>query len=134
MARILSALLLLVVALVCLLGCGEQKDEISEIKHLKGNMRILFHEYERYTIFVELPGGKVEVHQFGVACGINTPEFTHDVPAGQPMRLTYQLRKRSRSNFVCKELLTVHLHSVVEIGGGGWDHGKRGHGQTNVIE
>jgi hypothetical protein len=30
--------------------------------------------------------------------------------------------------------LIIHLHSPAEVEGGGWDHGKSGHGTTNVVE
>lgn len=132
MSRILLVLFLGVVALSGLTGCEEQRVA-SETQRLEGGLRILIHERRRYTIFVQAPNGAISVLEF-TGCPQGEPTFTADVPIDKPEQIEYRTHTDTKRHLVCNELIAVHLHSVKEIGGGGWDHGKHGRGQTNVIE
>lgn len=123
-------LLLLSCLLAGLTGCGEKR--VSEVMRLDGRMRILMHEPGRYTILAEMPNREVKQHSFGHTCGPMVPVITYGLPAEQPVWVEYQVEQRGPH--ICNRLIAIHLHSVTEINGAGWDHGKQGKGQTTVVQ
>jgi hypothetical protein len=124
-------LLLLLCLLAGLTGCGEKK-RVSEIMRLEGRMRILMHEPGRYTILAEMPNWEVKQYSFGRTCGLMVPVITYGLPAEQPVWVAYQVEQSGPH--ICNRLIEIHLHSVTEINGAGWDHGKQGKGQTTVVQ
>lgn len=131
--KYLPWLLCLLVGLTGCCGVGEP-DQVVETVRVKGKMRVMMHSTEHYTVFVELPDGKVAQHSFRESCLSANPEITHGLSPEQPMSIEYQVVKRAMHSETCDKLIAIHLHSVTEINGGGWDHGKQGKGQTNVIQ
>jgi hypothetical protein len=121
---------LLLCFLAGLTGCGDcAKEQVPEVIRLEGQLRILMHEQGRYTIFEEMPNGLVRQHSFEICRDHKDPVITHGLPVKQPTWVEYQ-----REQGGCNRLIAIHLHSVSEINGAGWNHGKFGRGQTTVIE
>lgn len=127
------AVICVVVAVFGLRPGGFFHTPPSEIKRLDGITRVLMHEPGRYTFLIEQDGGRVAQRTIGQMPCTNVPELFHDVPAGQPMWAEYHTR-RSGKRDVCDALLTIHIHSVTDINGAGWNHGKFGSGQTTIVE
>lgn len=113
-------------------GCGEEVVHHTEIDHTNkyvGVRKVLVHQVGQYSVFV--PGEKGGYVQKELARCKAT--FFEDVPQEEDMYAeeTYY----SSTDYRLRETYcTFHVHSLKEIGGGGWHHGKFGRGQTNVIE
>lgn len=108
-------------------GCGDVLQHYSN-KYV-GVKKVFMHENGVYSVFV--PSEKGGYIQKGlVKCEAT---FFEDVPPEEDMRAE-EVFDRSYWHGFQNSYCTFHIHSLKEIGGGGWDHGKSGHGQTNVIE
>jgi len=130
----LSLLLLLALAIGGMAGVGKLlATDWSETKRMDGVSRVMMHEPSRYTILVEKPDGVVAQYTFGQGCCGNVPEIYRDVPVGQPMWIEYRTGNPD-TNRAFDQLLTIHVHSVSNINGAGWNHGKFGRGDTTVVE
>lgn len=104
----------------------------SETKRLDGVTRVMMHEPWRYTFLME-DSGRITQRTIGQnPCG-NVPVLFQDVPTGHPMWVEYRTVRSGKTD-VCDELITIHIHSVADINGAGWNHGKYGSGQTTVVE
>jgi len=64
--------------------------------------------------------------------GCEKIKIFYDVPKDEKMYLEYQ-KKCSGGNLLMA-WMEIHIHSIDEINGGGWNRGKFGKGQTNVIQ
>ena len=93
---------------------------------------VLMHEPGRYTLEVQNPGSPVVV---------NTPVDTYyreyaqivtDAPNNAPMWAVLIVEHYSAGRVFTRGL-ELHVHSVQDINGAGWDHGKFGSGQTTRI-
>lgn len=74
-------------------------------------------------------------NQIGVFGGGSTPYYHYsifdDVSEGKPMWVKI-IQGVYPSGYVDEVRYEAHIHSVKEVEGGGWDHGKSGRG-TNVV-
>ncbi len=132
---ILSVSILLVVSLGLMAFVYRTLGAIdwTETKRMDGVSRVLMHEPSRYTFLMEKPDGTVAQYSFGQGCYGNIPETFHDVPVGQPMWIEYRTGNPDTDQ-AFDQLLSIHVHSVTDINGAGWNHGKFGRGQTTVVE
>jgi len=107
------------------------------IVRVDGVDRVLMHESNHYTFFVSRPDNTVGILDLRTFSGRVT--VVEDMPADQPVRVEYTCRcKEVPPNFVRWRAepteIYIRLHSVKEINGAGWNHGKFGSGQTTVVE
>jgi len=147
MKRTLSALLLLIP--LALAGCDRADGIMAE--RIDGVERILQNSSDEYTFFVGKETELVMHHAYikpiengfdadcsKIDCAHQGVTFFQDVPADQKMwvlvrALQWNSRPRSADMHYCYGL-EFHIHSVQDINGGGWDHGKFGRGMTTPIE
>ena len=120
----------LAVALLFWLGCRNASEK--QILHIE---RIFMHEPGSFTLFVASPPGSKVLSELYISSRYSgtTPLYVVDVPADQLMWLTYT---ENRSWWDGDQIsnIVIHLHGVDEVSGGGWNHGKFGHGQTEVVQ
>lgn len=127
---------------LAILGCGDQRQPELRIDNV---VRVFMHEPHRYTLFAQRPETKeLAVYEFSIRKGFEYRRangeilkrcdirLLADVPNGEPMWATSERWGSSPPGADC--VLTIHLHDPTEIDGGGWDHGKFGHGTTHAIE
>jgi hypothetical protein len=134
-------------------GCGK-KEELEAVQAkpmvVSGVVRVFMHQPGHYTFFVKQADNKIgqlsvgyvspqrvtiieglsekETMRVEIVCGQWGPNWNRSrtcrsIP--QPFAYWY-ISQASR--------LTIHLHSVRQVDGAGWDHGKNGRGTTTVIE
>lgn len=123
-------------------GCGvvvcepRPEPEPVRVDHV---VRVLMHDPNDYTLMVQDPGSThVRQRRFYAATeynksfcrGAGLMEIYTDVLPEEDVWAVYKHIEGSTQG--C--LTELHLHSPQEIQGGGWNHGKFGSGQTNVLE
>ncbi len=107
-------------------GCGPTMHHSNKYVGVK---KLLVHEGGVYSVFV--PSEKGGYVQKGlVRCEAT---FFDDVPQEEDM-WAEEVYDLSDMNGLHNAHCYFHIHSLKEINGGGWNHGKSGSGQTNVIE
>jgi hypothetical protein len=99
----------------------------SETGKISGITRIMMNEPRKYTYFLSKVS-KPQVLQMG-----DLPDILYDAPKESGMWIDYICQKR-RDGRVDSCRYVIHLHSIKELEGGGWDHGKFGQGQTIPLE
>lgn len=132
---------------ISLIGCSTNATEKVEPTSVSGITRVFMHEPGYFTFLVENTDSK-KVSQLRVKTYRDDTVLMEDLEEGQPIRVEYSCGNNHRSEFYqCKSIppnfsnwnvyakkLTIHLHSVKEIDGAGWNHGKFGRGQTTVVQ
>lgn len=98
-------------------------------------VRIFMHERGHYTFFCREKGqSAIRIYTF--MCNVDKEsgeKIVEDVPPDRACWVETsnpdpEIGERFRRKLV------IHLHSVREVNGAGWDHGKFGYGQTTVLE
>lgn len=130
---VISLLLVMAIGLMTFVLPIISATDWSETKRIDGVSRVMMHEPSRYTMLVEKSDGTIAQYSFGGGCCGNVPKIFHDVPSGQPMWIEYRTGDPGK-NSAFDQLLTIHVHSVGDINGAGWNHGKFGRGETTVLE
>lgn len=59
-------------------------------------------------------------------------DILYDVPSSEKMYIRYQ--RICKAGTPQTKFIEIHLHSPDDLGAGGWNHGKFGQGQMNVLE
>ena len=110
-------------------GCN---NEITEGKIVNVE-RIYWHEGCKYSFTVPTEGS-LGFHNESVPglCTSDDVSIIPDVPVGEKMWVYYVNTFSLGDRFLNK--MEIHVHTLADINGGGWNHGKFGHGQTTVIE
>lgn len=94
--------------------------------------RVFMHTPGGYSVVVN-DGGEIKVKTFEWAAPIHGGgklSVLADVPEGEPMYYT-GLQYGEGGGYL---EVVIHIHSAKDINGAGWDRGKFGRGQTNVVE
>jgi hypothetical protein len=120
-------LAIIVCSVLLLSGC--EKKYLRTDKYPKVE-RIFMHRTGDYSWMV-LKGLKLEsIHpDFN---GVNKADVFPDVEPGAPMWVEDEIWNNGCGVEVHQ--VRIHVHSAKEIEGAGWNAGKGGRGQTNVIE
>ena len=106
-------------------------------------VRVFWHEETRYSVMVQKPeSAEIKTISFPRACwGRSKDNETRmignililaDVPDRSPMWVFSKIRDANFDG--CIELLEIHIHSVKDVEGASWNHGKFGSGSTTVIQ
>jgi hypothetical protein len=133
-------------SLMCVIGCAESPDNplpTNPEKTYKSNIvRVFMHEPKNFSVLRMKEDKCLLVDTFHqnviIVC---------DVPEGESMwyeinnPVWYDIENPEQKTpppnggylFRCN-WVRIHIHSALDINGGGWDHGKHGRGQTQVIE
>ena len=125
-----------IILITAIYGGITQYQEFKSIKCSRYKMnvsQVMMHDDHHYTFFVERDNGMINKYTFRYS----NPKIFHDVPKRKPMFIEYKRcispKKLNKRVYDYTKLISIHLHSATEINGGGWDHGKFGHGQTSVL-
>lgn len=131
---------------ISLIGCSTNATEKVEPTSVSGITRVFMHEPGHFTFLVENTDSK-KIGQLRVQTYRDDTIIREDLEDGQSIRVEYSCGKYQKEFYQCKSIppnfsnwtvharkLTIHLHSVKEIDGAGWNHGKFGRGQTIVVQ
>lgn len=120
-------LLLISLMLLFIAGCGEPTKTESVYKDID---RVFMHSWNTVSFFRQKDDGSIE-HKFLRSHLRGDIEYFADVPKGEKMWAKETVIEGSMETDIYVE---IHLHSVDEVGGGEWDHGKQGSGTVSVVE
>ena len=129
---------------ISLIGCTYNGFGNVESTTVSGITRVFMHEPGYFTFLVE-HGDSKKIGQLRVKTINDTTTIVEDLQENQTISIEYFstqdpfLQSKSIppdfSNWDVQAMkLTIHLHSVKEIDGAGWNHGKFGRGQTIVVQ
>ena len=119
---------LLAVALLVLAGCSS-KATTKEVVY-KDIDRVFIHSGNRVSFFKEKEDGSIQ-HEFLNSRAFGDIKYFSDVPKEQKM---WAKEKTVEDSMVTSCYVEINLHSVDEVDGGEWNHGKHGSGTVNVVE
>lgn len=117
-------LIILTIILTAIGGCCDAQEKNTDPVRLYFE-RIFMNESHRYTLLTDGIPQEIDVDTR------TTIQFFYDVPENKPMYIIYI--KDCQGGTPYYTTLYIHIHSVRDINGGGWNHGKFGHGKTTVI-
>jgi len=112
-----------IILIVLLISCCPNLDTTPYKVEFQ---RVFLNESNRFTFIVDGVPREIMVWY------TSHIKIFYDVPPGEPMY--YESQKKCKQGNVKYEYLYIHIHSVKDIGGGGWNHGKFGRGNTSVLE
>lgn len=143
-----AAILLSIVASLCLIfsvttsGSGKAENTSTEIVKQPAVVqkpkvenkiffdRLFFHERDFYSVLIVKEDKTVE-HKFFYTNQYNKITLICDVEKGDRM----WFEEFKNGNWVERTLdVIIHIHSVDDLNGAGWNHGKFGNGMTVPIE
>lgn len=129
MKRVL-ALLFALVLVVSFVGCNQTKTKSHRLDNIA---RVFMNEPRIYTFLVRDSIGLtvVVLHERRNEYEHYNVQFVQDADPKSPM--TAEWRGVTTDSCLYDDL-TIHIHSPIEIEGGGWDYGKFGHGTTQVVQ
>lgn len=130
MQRVLAQLVAVAAVLMC--GCSSRVEE----EQIDNVTRVFWHESNRYSFMVQDPATKHMriISLPGYVCGDSKGiQIVPDVAASQQMRVQSTI-KYVFGNPPCIVSMKIHVRSERDVGGGGWNHGKFGSGQTTVVQ
>ena len=139
------AIILVCFLITSLISCATKNDKV-EPTHVSGITRIFMHEPGNFTFLIEHNDSK-KVGQLRVETYRDHTTIVEDLQENQSVSVEYSCGLNSEELYQCKSIpsnfsnwnvgaikLTIHIHSVKEIDGAGWNHGKFGSGSTTVIQ
>ena len=92
-------------------------------------VRVFMCTGDRVIFFVKQVNGEIHTE----TASAEKIVWVTDVAADAPMWAEWQQYYMTK-NVGRRTEMTVHIHSVADVGGGGWNSGNRGHGTTTVVE
>ncbi len=123
--KFFGLLSILLLAFVC--GCSEPTTKEVVYKDID---RVFMHSWNRVSFFKQNEDGSI-THKFLYSYGYGKIKYLADVPKDEKMWAKETIIEGSMDKEIHVE---IHLHSVDEVDGGEWNHGKHGSGTVNVIE
>lgn len=120
------------IGLVLVACSGDTREEMR----ITNVVRVYMHQPCQYTFDIQVPESKeISSRTFYNMCGnMSIPvRRIADVPANLPMWVKYTRWNRGCVGTIDQNF-EIHLHSVTDINGAGWDHGKGGYGTTTIVE
>ncbi len=123
--------LIAVATMSVLQGCGDDPP-VRPDERIDGVVRVFMHEPGRYTVLRRSSAASSIVEQQVPQLKyVADTAYVPDVPEDQPMWVSVHYGGDHLSPIAH---IVFHVHSVSDIGGAGWNHGKAGHGQTVVVQ
>lgn len=133
MARWIKALLLATVLLFIATSLAHAYcDEPDRAWEYTDVVRIIMHERGKYTFMRRLLNDPhKQVQMITLRCSDEKDKIFEDVP---PDKKSWVLAGPRGWGSCYLDFLEIHVHSITEIEGGGWDRAKGGKGTSVVIE
>jgi hypothetical protein len=119
--------LLLTCILLLATGCGQPTTTEVVYKDID---RVFMHDWNTVSFFRQNSDGSIE-HKFLYSHLRGDIKYFSDVPEKQKM---WAKEIIVDGNMTTDRYVEIHLHSVNEVAGGEWDHGKHGSGTVSVVE
>ena len=116
-------LVYLIIVILILISCCPNLDTSPYKVEFQ---RVFLNESNRFTFIVDGIPYEVTLHY------PHPVKIFYDVPPD--MSMYYKTEKYCSGGSEFYRYLYIHIHSTKDLNGGGWDHGKFGHGQTSVLE
>lgn len=131
-ALVLSVLLVFLILNKIITAKQHREELIKEqvfVSKIDNVTRVLMHEPKHYTFIYEDSHG---IHEISWYTG-NIKYIR--IPLSQPMQVVAKSHYEPSSPYGQLAYdLEIYIHSSQDVNGAGWNHGKFGHGQTQVIE
>lgn len=130
-----------IIAVPILIGACVSKDK-PEIRPVKvSNIeRVLMHEPGNFTFIVKNKDGSFGQLHLSSRGSLGV-KLLNNLATDEPIRVEYMCKIQCKDVpenfsawFVVAKSVRVYIHSAKDINGAGWNHGKHGRGQTEVIE
>jgi len=124
-------IILLIIGGILMVAYNEKQDTPTlPMESIKMEVvQVMEHQLGRFSVkYMEKDGSIGERYAEGDITLIP------DVPEGRPMWIVERRSKSPNGGIHYFGGTEIHIHSVKDIYGGGWNHGKHGSGQTNVVE
>lgn len=121
------SILLVFLMLLLMIGCG--KPTVTENVYTDVS-RVFMHSWNTVSFFKQNPDGSIE-HKFLRSHLRGNIRYFADVPKEEKMWAKETVVEGSLETDIYVE---IHLHSIDEVDGGEWDHGKQGSGTVSVVE
>jgi hypothetical protein len=118
---------LLAILLLVISGCGQTTTKEVVYKDID---RVFMHSWNTVSFFKENEDGSIQ-HKFLRSQDFGSIKYFSDVPKDEKMWAKETTVEHSMSTDTDVE---IHLHSVDEVDGGEWNHGKQGSGTVSVVE
>lgn len=113
-------------------NCINSRTQPWEVK-VENIERIFFHENFRFIYLVRKENGDIEPVSLTYFHEQKSKlTYYDDVPAGKLMWALIKGKGNPKDGIIAD--IKIHMHSVKDIEGGGWNHGKFGSGNTTVVE
>lgn len=106
-------------------GCETPSDE-----KIENVIRVFMHEPNKFSFMIQTQ----ESSEIRMITLEGKAEFIADALETEKMWVIARGRQVHYGGYVSVNRLEIHIHSPKDINGAGWDHGKFGSGQTQVIE
>ena len=113
-----------------MVACSSKTDTVEH--RIDNVVRVYMHEPNWYTFDTQEPESPV-VKSITLRTHFDKLVRLTDVPLEKPMWVKYATRENGCNGYMV-QAVEIHLHSVRDINGAGWNHSKSGHGQTTVVE
>lgn len=109
-------------------GCepeSETEHVVLNVVKIENVVRVFMHKEDDYTLVIQEDNSSII--RFERLYHMNTKIYA-DVPSNEKMWATYTITNHGSGKG------ELHIHSVKEINGAGWNNGKFGSGTTEVIK
>lgn len=116
--------------MVIFAGCAQEKIPDEKITNVA---RIFMHEPHRFSVFIQSPQSQEVIVRELKCHREDGVKFFTDVAPTENAWILLQFRNVGRFGWDITNIV-MHIHNVQEMEGAGWDHGKHGRGQTQVIQ
>ena len=137
--------LLLCAGLIFCYGCEDKREqEHYKVTHrIKNVVRVFMHEPDVYTVYYQKPGSDKIEKEYINSLGTDKVAIIADVAPDEMMHVEFACEhlvpcenRKGCNKKLCVNMkkAKIHIHSVDDINGAGWNHGRHGRGQTVVIE
>lgn len=108
--------------------CGGDSDQPYNGK-INNVVKVFMHQSSHYSVMYE-DKEILRTWDFGNWAPVLIKK---DVEKDAPMWVEYQGTKSEKYNSIKYKRITIHVRSADDINGAGWNRGKGGRGQTNVV-
>lgn len=125
--------------ILCILGClilNINSSQANDGRTKRNCVRVFMHSPGDYSVMVQEGDELVVVHlKDGSPYGVK-PKIFKDVSKNKKMYYKVDIIPPSfwGASYTTYSNIEIHVHSEKDINGAGWNRGKFGRGQTEVIE
>ena len=130
-----SAFMLVCLGIIATITWPAITDHLTQTERVRISnvVGVLMHEPGSYTLEVQNPGSPVVVNTWVRTYYGEYAQIVTDAPNNEPMWAVLIIEHYSAGRVFTRGL-ELHVHTVQDVNGAGWNHGKFGSGQTTRIQ